>query len=149
MTSQVVIDSSAVVALLLDAGSGGRWVVDQLTGATLAAPQLLAFEASNVIRRHELAHLISADQAAQAHGDLLDLAIELWPYEVLAERVWSLRRNLSSYDASYVALAELIQAPLITLDERISRAPGRRCQVPTFGTPASAQTRRSARRGQD
>lgn len=74
---------------------------------------------------------MSTDQAAQAHADLLDLATEHWPYEILAPRAWQLRRNLSSYDASYVALAELIGATRVTLDRQISRAPGVRCTVAT------------------
>lgn len=76
MTQRVVCDASAVVAVLLDAGPAGRWATDALTGADLAAPSLLPFEAADIIRRHELAALITADQAAQAHSDLLDLAIE-------------------------------------------------------------------------
>ena len=63
---------------------------------------------------------MSADQASQAHDDLVALTIEYWPYELLIPRVWELRHNLSSYDASYVALAELIEAPLVTLDRRIA-----------------------------
>lgn len=124
-------DASAVVALLLDAGSQGQWVTEAVSAADLAAPDLLAFECSNIIRRHELAGLVSADQAAQAHADLVDLPIEYWPYELLGMRVWELRKNLSSYDASYVTVAELIQAPLITLDRRIGRAPNLRCLVKT------------------
>lgn len=89
------------------------------------------FETANILRRHELARLISRDQAAQAHADLLDLAVELWPYELLASRAWQLRTNLSLYDASYVALAELAEATLVTLDGRIRRAPGVRCPVAT------------------
>jgi len=50
---------------------------------------------------------------------------------LLLPRVWELRHNLSSYDASYVALAELIQVSLVTLDRRIARAPGVRCVVTT------------------
>ena len=87
------------------------------------------FEASNIIRRHELAGLVSSDQAAQAHADLLDLAIEQWPYDLLASRTWELRHNLSSYDGGYVALAELIGATLVTLDRRIGRAPDLRCTI--------------------
>jgi predicted nucleic acid-binding protein len=87
------------------------------------------FEVSNIIRRQELAGVVSADQAVQAHSDLLDLSIEQWPYELLGARVWELRSNLSGYDASYVAVAELADAPLITLDRRIGRAPGLRCEV--------------------
>lgn len=102
-----------------------------LTGADLVAPSLAAFESANVIRRHEVAGLISTDQAAQAHGDLIDLPIEYWPYELLAGRAWQLRRDLSCYDASYVAVSELTGATLVTLDRRISRAPGLRCMVAT------------------
>jgi predicted nucleic acid-binding protein len=129
VSARVVCDASALVALLLDAGPDGSWATDALTGADVAAPNLVMFETSNIIRRHELAGHVSADQAAQAHADLVDLAIELWPYELLASRIWRLRRNLSSYDASYVALAELTGATLVTLDRRIRRAPGLRCTV--------------------
>lgn len=94
-------------------------------------PGLVVFEAANVIRRHELAGLVGADQAVQAHGDLLDLAIELWPYELLASRAWQLRKNLSVYDASYVALAEIAGAALVTLDRGIAGAPGLACDVLT------------------
>jgi predicted nucleic acid-binding protein len=87
------------------------------------------FEAANILRRHQLAQLITADQAAQAHADLLDLALELWPYEVLARRAWELRENLSIYDGSYVALAEMMNTPLATLDSCIARAPGVGCAI--------------------
>ena len=129
MSARVVCDASALVALLLDSSEAGDWATEHLTGADLAAPHLVGFEAANIVRRQELAGLVSADQTAQAHSDLLDLAIELWPYELLAIRAWELRANLSSYDASYVALAELLDAPLVTLDRRIARAPGVRCAV--------------------
>lgn len=124
-------DASAVAAVLLDAGPDGQWATDALTGADLAAPSLLAFETANIIRRHELAALITADQAAQAHSDLVELAIEQWPYELLATRAWQLRPNLATYDAAYVALAELIGAPLVTLDRRMARAPGLQCRILT------------------
>lgn len=129
MTTRVVCDASALVAVLLDGGTDGRWATDALLGVELAAPQLVVFEAGNIIRRHELAGLVSDDQAAQAHADLLDLTIEQWPYELLAPRAWQLRRNLSIYDASYVALAELLGITLVTLDRRIAGAPGLRCRV--------------------
>jgi len=128
---RVVCDASAVVAVLLDAGPDGHWATDALTGVDLAAPSLLLFETANIIRRHELANAISTDQAVQTHSDLVDLAIEEWPYELLAPRAWHLRRNLTAYDASYVALAELLDATLVTLDRRISRAPGLRCMIAT------------------
>ncbi len=129
MSVDTVCDASAVVALLLDAGSDGQWATEHMSGARLLAPSLVKFEAGNIISRHQLAGLISADQAAQAHADLLDMSIEQWPYEVLGTRVWELRANLSAHDAGYVAVAELAGAPLVTLDRRISRAPNLRCDV--------------------
>jgi len=131
VNGRVVCDASALVALLLDGGSDGQWAREALSGADLLAPSLVGFEAANIIRRHDLAGLVSTDQAAQAHVDLLDLAIEQWPHELLATRAWQLRHNLSIYDASYVALAELTAATLVTLDRRISAAAGPRCTIAT------------------
>ena len=129
MTESVVCDASALVALLTDAGGGGAWAATSLTNVRLAAPHLVLFEVANVLRRHELAGIISADQAAQAHADLLDLALELWPYEPLALRAWELRGSVTVYDATYVALAELLRSTLVTLDARLAAAPGLRCRV--------------------
>jgi len=133
----VVCDASAVIAALLDSGTDGQWATARLAEAELFAPTLLPFECANVIRRAELSGAVSADQAAQAHADLLDLAIDLWPYDVLATRARELRADLSSYDAAYVALAEMLAIPLVTLDRRVLRAPGITCSVSvtddTFG----------------
>ncbi|WP_407689773.1 type II toxin-antitoxin system VapC family toxin [Mycobacterium sp. HUMS_1102779] len=129
MSERVVCGASAVVAVLLDSGSDGRWATAQLADADLVAPAVFPFECGNVIRRAELAAAIGAEQAAQAHADLLDLPVDLWPYELLATRVWELRANLSWYDTTYVALAELLAAPLVTLDRRIAQAPGIACAV--------------------
>lgn len=127
----MVCDSSVIVAVLIDGGPDGTWATEAVTGAELIAPHLMPFEADNILRRHELAHLISPDQAAQAHADLLDLAVELWPHELLAERAWELRHNLTIYDAAYVALAELTDAALLTLDAALVGAPDVRCAVLT------------------
>jgi predicted nucleic acid-binding protein len=131
VTGRLVCDASAVVSALLDSGEAGTWVAERLAGAELFAPALMPFECSNIIRRHELGGLVSADQAVQAHADLLDLPVDLWPYELLAERIWQLRANLTSYDAAYVALAETLGLVLVTLDQRIQRAPGITCTVDT------------------
>ncbi len=115
----LVCDASAMVALLVDGGEAGEWTAATVMGHELIAPHLMMFEVANILRRHELAGLVSADQSAQAHRDLLDLAIDLWPYEAVATRVWELRRNLSAYDAAYVATAEEAGVSLVTLDKRI------------------------------
>ena len=129
MSANVVCDASAVAALLLDSGPDGQWVTRAVNAQEILAPALITYETANVIRRHELAGKISADQAAQAHADLLDLPIELWPYELLAARAWELRHNLSIYDAAYVALAETTDLTLVTLDKRLSNAPGSKCRI--------------------
>jgi predicted nucleic acid-binding protein len=129
--SKLVADASTLVGLLLDSGPDGDWAAGVLAGGELAAPALVDWEVANIVRRQELAGLVSSDQASQAHADLLDLALGRWPYELLATRSWRLRANLSIYDASYVALAELLDTSLITLDAKIGRAPGIKCAVVT------------------
>ncbi len=129
MSSSFVCDASAVAALLLDGGPDGQWVADTITSGQIAAPALISYEAADVIRRHEITGQISSDQASQAHADLLDLAIELWPYELVAVRAWELRQNLSIYDAAYVALAETTGLTLVTLDKRLAKAPGAKCRI--------------------
>ncbi len=135
MRERRVCDASAVVAMLLDAGADGQWATEALRGVDLCAPALMPFECANVLRRQEINGLVSADQSALAHADLIDLVVELWPYEALAERAWELRNTLSSYDAAYVALAEVLDAPLVTLDRRIARAPGIECAIDTPPDP--------------
>jgi predicted nucleic acid-binding protein len=136
MRDRLVCDASAVVSALLDSGVAGTWAAARLAGADLFAPALMPFECSNIIRRHELGALVSADQAVQAHTDLVELPVDLWPYEALATRIWQLRPNLTTYDAAYVALAEALELPLVTLDQRVQRAPGINCAVETPSAPA-------------
>lgn len=131
MSSSFVCDSSALAALLIDSGPDGQWVAHTIDSGNITAPTLVTYETANVIRRHELSGQLSPDQAAQAHADLLDLTIELWPYDILASRAWELRQNLPIYDATYVALAETTDLTLVTLDKRLAKAPGTRCRIAT------------------
>lgn len=124
----VVLDSSVVVAALIDTGPVGMWAEALLVSGPLAAPHLMPIEAANVLRRSALAGDISADVASLAHEDLLSLRLELFPYSLCATRVWELRSNITAYDASYVALAETLGARLATLDTRLSRTSGTRCE---------------------
>lgn len=128
----VVLDAALVVAALVDGGSDGTWAESILCSGHLAAPHLMPVEVANILRRAELAGEISKDVAVQAHADLLALRVELFPYELVAMRVWALRANVTAYDAWYVALAEYLESPLATLDLRLSRASGPRC---AFQTP--------------
>lgn len=124
----VVVDASCVVAALVDSGDSGLWAESVLTGGTLVAPHLLPAEVANVLRRAAMSERISADTAALAHADLLELRVTLVPYEPFADRIWQLRATVSAYDAWYVALAEQLGAPLATLDRRLASAPGPRCE---------------------
>jgi predicted nucleic acid-binding protein len=71
-----------------------------ISSSQIVAPALIAYETANLIGRHELSHQIGPDQASQAHADLLDLAIELRPHDLVAARAWELRQNFSIYDAT-------------------------------------------------
>ncbi len=124
----LVVDASVVAAALIDAGPDGSWAEQLLGSDALVAPHLLPVEVANVLRRAAAAGEVSADSASLAYSDLLDLRVDLFDYEPVAERVWELRGGISSYDAWYVALAESVDAPLATLDRRLTRAQGARCR---------------------
>ena len=87
-------------------------------------------EVTNILRR-AAASEITQDVASMAHADLLDLRVELFPYAPFAPRVWELR-DVTSYDAWYIALAESLGVSVATLDRRMAQAPGPRC---TFEVP--------------
>ena len=123
----LVVDASAVVAALLDGGSDGTWARAHLAGERLAAPSHLHVEVSSVLRRAVLAGAVARESAALAHRDLVDLAVTVFAFEPLADRVWELHPTVTAYDAAYVALAEALDAPLMTLDRRLSRATGPAC----------------------
>lgn len=124
----IVVDSSVVVAALIDTGPTGQWAESVLVSDALAAPHLMLVEVANVLRRSTVAGEVSRDVASLAHAELLARRIELFPYAPLASRVWELRSNVTAYDGWYVALAEALSAPLITLDHKLTRAPGLRCE---------------------
>ncbi len=128
----LVIDASAVVALLTDSGARGAWVREHVGSAQLVAPDLLGYEVGNTLRRHEMSGELSRRDATDAYVDYMRIPVELYPHRLVADRAWEFRANLTIYDATYVALAELLEAPLVTLDARIGRAPGLRCEVRAF-----------------
>ena len=130
----VVVDAALVAAALIDDGPTGTWADGVVARGDLAAPHLMPVEVANILRRTVLAGDLSVEVATLAHNDLLALRVQLYPYEPFAKRVWELRENVTAYDAWYVALAELLDVNLATLDSRLARASGPRC---AFGTPPS------------
>jgi len=129
----VVVDSSVLVAALTDSGPDGIWAEEILAASSLHAPELARVEATNILRRLERSKQITTAEANAAYDDLIQLNLELFPFDPFADRVWQLRHTVTSYDAWYVAVAEALKLPLATLDKRLSKSPGPTCK---FLTPA-------------
>ena len=128
---KAVVDASVLVAALVDGGNDGPWAEEVISEGPLAVPELALVEATNILRRLEQSGRISQLEATASHRDLMRLDMEVYPFAPVVGRVWELRFNLTSYDAWYVALAEALQFPLVTLDRRLGRATGPRCDVIT------------------
>ena len=126
----IVLDASAAVELLLRTPTGAR--VAGRIGAraeSLHAPHLIDVEVLHVLRRlSSLGHLPALD-AEQAISDLGGLGLSRYPHDPFLARIWELRSSVSAYDATYLALAEALAAPLLTADRRLARARGHRAVV--------------------
>jgi predicted nucleic acid-binding protein len=97
--SILVVDASVLVAATADAGADGRWAEHLVATEQLVCPDLALVEATNILRRLELAGLLSPNDASAAAQDVLRLDLELFPFEPFASRIWELRHNLTGYDA--------------------------------------------------
>ena len=95
----------------------------------IAAPQLLLTECLQVLRRSALRGDITDELATDLATDLLALDVDLYDHDLVANRVWELRGNLTAYDATYVALSELLNAPLLTNDAKLAAAPGNQATI--------------------
>jgi predicted nucleic acid-binding protein len=125
----IVLDASAVLEWLLRSQIGATVERRMFSlSATLHAPHLLDIEVAQVLRRYVLAGWLTQARAGEAIEDLIALPVNRYAHDLLLGRIWELR-NLSAYDAAYVALAELLDAPVITCDRRIANAPGSRARV--------------------
>lgn len=126
----IVVDASAIAELLLGTPAGAR------VGARLRslsegahAPELLDLEVTSVFRRLALGGRMSPTACRQRLLALMRLPIVRHPHRPLVSRVWALRSNLTPYDGAYVALAELLTAPLVTTDQRLAGASGHHARV--------------------
>ena len=121
----IVVDASVVLEVLLNTPAGTILAERLLDPSESAgAPQLLDIEVLQVLRRYALAGEIDSERGLQAVEDLAALPIVRYPHDALRHRVWELRHNVTAYDATYVALAEALDATLLTRDERLATAPG-------------------------
>ena len=131
----VVVDSSAFIAAITGERPGGAWVYEQLSNQPFVSTHLMPVEVYNTLRRMEISGELTPADAASARREFSEFTLELYPFAPYAERVWALRRNISAYDAWYVALAESLDCPLVTVDHRLSRASGPEC---VFALPPDA-----------
>jgi predicted nucleic acid-binding protein len=131
----IVVDASAVVDYValkqVDA------LPDRLTrSGTLHAPHLIDVEVMHAMRGLVARGELSTDGAFLARRDAAEMRMTLYPHALLLERAWQLRHTHSTYDAVYIALAELLPAPLVTCDARLAASHGHDAEIELFAPPA-------------
>lgn len=126
----IVVDASAVLEALLRTPAAAA-VEERIfgPGETLHAPHLLDIEVAQVLRRYAMTGEADPNRCSAALEDLLDFPLNRYPQDFILPRVWGLRANLTAYDAAYVALAEALDAPLLTRDRRLAASPGHLARI--------------------
>ena len=126
----IVVDASAVLEILLrtTAAASVEARVFQ-RGQTLHVPHLIDVEVAQVLRKYAATNRIDPQRCETALGDWLLFPVHRYAHDILMPRVWALRANVTAYDAVYIALAEALDAPLITRDRRLSGAPGHTARI--------------------
>jgi predicted nucleic acid-binding protein len=129
----IVVDASAIVEVLLNTPQAPR-IRNRLfaAGDVLAAPHLLDLEVTQALRRYRLAAELTAERAEAALQDLAALRLHRYPHNLFLPRIWELRHNMTAYDAVYVALAEALNAVLVTCDGAFASAGGHKVSVELF-----------------
>jgi predicted nucleic acid-binding protein len=130
----LVVDTSAVLEAIaaLDPAPG---LIERLAqDGDLHGPHLIDTELLHALRRLNINDQISNERAEDARSDFAELALVRYPHQPLNDRVWELRNNVTAYDATFIALAEALSAPLVTCDARLASTPGHRAQIELFST---------------
>jgi predicted nucleic acid-binding protein len=126
----IVLDASAAIEVLLDTPLAAAVAVRMVDPEeTLHAPHLIDIEVAQVLRRYAMTGAADAQRCRAALDDLADFPLARYPHDDLLPRVWDLRANLTAYDAVYVALAEALEATLLTCDRRLAAAPGHDARI--------------------
>lgn len=126
----IVVDASVLVNALTDDGQIGRTGRAELSrDSRWVVPEHCVVETFSAVRGRYRARLISDSRAEDALRALASAAFYPVPSTALLPRMWQLRENVSGYDAAYIAAAEILDCPLVTADQRLSTAPGVRCEV--------------------
>jgi predicted nucleic acid-binding protein len=126
----IVVDASALIEALLRRPAA-KLIEPHLfaPGQTCHAPHLIDIEIAQVIRRFAAAGDIDDARGRGALADLADFPMRRYPHELLLPRIWDLRNNMTAYDAAYIALAEGLDAPLLTRDRKLAAAAGHSAKI--------------------
>lgn len=126
----IVIDASAVLEVLLQTPAAAAIEARLFQpGQTLHAPHLIDVEIAQVLRRYAATSQVDAQRCRTALDDWLLFSLSRYAHDILLPRAWELRANVTAYDAVYVALAEALDAPLITRDGRLAGATGHNARI--------------------
>ena len=126
----IVVDASALLEFLLQTPLGTRVEARLLRDDDeFHSPHLIDVEMTQGLRRLVRAGEVSAGRAAEAIEDLVDLDLHRHAHLELLTRAWKLRDNMTAYDAIYVALAEALDATVVTCDAPLAKAPGHRARI--------------------
>lgn len=123
----IVTDASVIIHLLLNPGND--LLFERVIRGEAVAPQILDLEVLNALRDGYLRQQVSELRATEAIGDFMALPIRRDRHQELLPRIWELRHNITPYDASYVALAESLNVPLLTRDARLARSSGHNASI--------------------
>jgi len=129
----IVVDASAVLEVLLRTRGAAAIEARLFSGVTLHAPHVIDLEVAQVIRRYERAGDLSPRRGAEALEDFGAMRIERYSHEPFLGRIWEMRHNATAYDGAYIALAEALEAPLVTRDVRLSSVPAHAARVEVVG----------------
>lgn len=126
----IVVDASAVLMVLLNPQGGGqleRYL--KSGGPSLAAPHLIDLEVAQVLRRLIRNKAMTSERSQQALRDWQEMRMTRFAHHPLMKRIFELRDNATAYDAAYLALAEALDAPLLTHDAKFKTVPGHKAQI--------------------
>jgi predicted nucleic acid-binding protein len=127
-----IVDTSAALAALTATDPAPGLVERLAQDGDLHTPHLIDIEILHALRRMTMTGELSEERAADARTDFAELALTRYPHQPLSDRIWTLRHNLTAYDATFVALAETLDAPLVTCDAGLATAPAHDASIELF-----------------